>query len=174
MKRKLMVIGLDCAPPEIVFDRRAEFPVLNRLIAGGHYGKMRSSDPPITIPAWMVMATGKDAGRLGLYGFRHRNRLYLRQDVDRHSQSVKEPAVWDYHRRPGRAERPGQRPAELPAATSRREPHLLLHHARAPEKDYTYPAGLKAEIEEQIRALRVRRRLPDRGPRPDPARPSTT
>ena len=70
--RKALIIGLDSAPAEIVFDRRKEFPNLNRLLENGSYGTMRSSDPPITIPAWMVMSTGKDAGRLGLYGFRHR------------------------------------------------------------------------------------------------------
>ena len=65
MERKILIIGLDSAPSEIVIDRRAEFPTLARLIEGGRHGKMRSSDPPITIPAWMVMTTGKDAGRLG-------------------------------------------------------------------------------------------------------------
>ena len=69
---KILVVGLDSAPGEIVFARRDQFPVLRELIDNGLHGKLRSSDPPITIPAWMVMATGKDPGRLGLYGFRHR------------------------------------------------------------------------------------------------------
>jgi predicted AlkP superfamily phosphohydrolase/phosphomutase len=72
MDKKVLVIGLDCATPEIVFDRREELPVLRELIENGLYGNLRSSDPPITIPAWMVMCTGKDPGKLGLYGFRHR------------------------------------------------------------------------------------------------------
>ena len=70
--RKVLVLGLDCAPPEIVFGRSGELPVLKGLIDSGVSGTLRSSDPPITIPAWMVMATGLDPGRLGLYGFRHR------------------------------------------------------------------------------------------------------
>ena len=61
-RRKVVVVGLDCATPEIVFGRRRELPVLNRLIEGGFHGTLRSSDPPITIPAWMVMATGKELG----------------------------------------------------------------------------------------------------------------
>jgi len=75
MEKKVLVIGLDCAPGEIVFDRRKELPVLGELVDNSVYGNLRSSDPPITIPAWMVMCTGKDPGRLGLYGFRHRKGL---------------------------------------------------------------------------------------------------
>jgi len=29
-------------------------------------------DPPITVPAWMCMMTGRDPGQLGVYGFRNR------------------------------------------------------------------------------------------------------
>ncbi len=35
MERKILIIGLDSAPSEIVIDRRAEFPTLARLIEGG-------------------------------------------------------------------------------------------------------------------------------------------
>ena len=71
-KRKIFVIGLDCAPPSIVFDKKDEFPCLNSLMDKGTWAKFRSVDPPITIPAWISMVTGKTPGSLGLYGFRHR------------------------------------------------------------------------------------------------------
>jgi len=70
--KRLLIIGLDCAPPSLIFDRADKLPNLNRLMTDGVSGPLRSCDPPITIPAWMVMATGKDPGQLGLYGFRHR------------------------------------------------------------------------------------------------------
>lgn len=39
----------------------------------GIYGKLRSCIPASTIPDWMVMFTGKDPGKLGIYGFHHRS-----------------------------------------------------------------------------------------------------
>ena len=70
---KVAVIGLDCAPPRLVFDLwRAELPNLNTLIERSLWGPLRSCHPPITVPAWASMMSGKDPGQLGLYGFRNR------------------------------------------------------------------------------------------------------
>ncbi len=95
-RRKVLVVGLDCATAQIVFDRRAELPTLNRLIEGGSWGLLRSTDPPITIPAWMVMMTGRDPGRLGLYGFRHRQGYVYDKMWIANSRAIKEKRVWDY------------------------------------------------------------------------------
>jgi len=71
--RRLLVIGLDAAAPELVFEIfRDDLPNLKKMMKQGVYGRLRSCDPPITIPAWMVMVTGVDPGSLGLYGFRER------------------------------------------------------------------------------------------------------
>ena len=71
--RRVMIIGLDCAPPEIVFDdMRAELPVISGLMDRGAWGNLESSDPPITVPAWSCMMSSKDPGALGFYGFRNR------------------------------------------------------------------------------------------------------
>ena len=70
---KVAVIGLDCAEPTLVFDRFAsKLPNLSRLRESGCWGTLRSCDPPITVPAWMVMMSSKDPGTLGYYGFRNR------------------------------------------------------------------------------------------------------
>jgi predicted AlkP superfamily phosphohydrolase/phosphomutase len=70
---KLAVIGLDCAEPSLVFDRWLDdLPNLAGLVAGGMWGPLRSVDPPITVPAWTCMTSGRDPGELGIYGFRNR------------------------------------------------------------------------------------------------------
>ena len=70
---KVVVIGLDCAEPSLVFDRYAHrLPYLSALRERGVWGKLRSCDPPITVPAWMSMMSSKDPGTLGYYGFRNR------------------------------------------------------------------------------------------------------
>ncbi|MGH2825923.1 MAG: alkaline phosphatase family protein, partial [Actinomycetota bacterium] len=55
-RQKVMVIGLDCAPPEHVFDEYADdIPNLTKLRENGLYGPLESITPPITVPAWMCM-----------------------------------------------------------------------------------------------------------------------
>ncbi len=69
----VLVIGLDCVPPALAFDRyRAIMPNLTALAERGTHGTLRSSAPPITVPAWTCMTTGRDPGELGIYGFRNR------------------------------------------------------------------------------------------------------
>ena len=71
--RKVLLLGLDCAPPELVFDAlRPRLPTLARLADDGIWGTLKTCIPPITVPAWMVGMTGKDPGELGIYGFRNR------------------------------------------------------------------------------------------------------
>ena len=48
---KLLVIGLDSAPPRLVFEQwRDELPTLGKLMATGAYGPLQSTHPPITVP----------------------------------------------------------------------------------------------------------------------------
>jgi predicted AlkP superfamily phosphohydrolase/phosphomutase len=92
----MMVIGLDCAAPDLAFDRyRDAMPNLSALMERGTWGPLRSSEPPITVPAWTCMVSGRDAGELGLYGFRNRivgdTRLRLASGDD-----VRVKRVWDW------------------------------------------------------------------------------
>ena len=92
---KICVLGLDCAAPEIAFgDGRLKN--FQRLMAMGTWGRLESVIPPITVPAWMCMATSQDPGSLGVYGFRNRaNHTYGGLSfVD--SRSIQQPAIWDY------------------------------------------------------------------------------
>src|SRR5262245_2616558 len=68
---KTLVIGLDSAVPELLFsdERLTNF---RRLMEAGSYGELETIIPPITVPAWMCMATSQDPGSLGVYGFRNR------------------------------------------------------------------------------------------------------
>ena len=66
---KIMIIGLDCAEPSLVFDRwRDELPTLGDLVDRGAYGPLTSVIPPITVPAWSCMMSSRTPGDLGVYG----------------------------------------------------------------------------------------------------------
>lgn len=71
---RVAVIGIDCLTPQLLFDRYlTDLPNVRALVEGhGSWGHLESTVPPITVPAWMCMATSQDPGQLGLYGFRNR------------------------------------------------------------------------------------------------------
>ncbi len=91
-----MVIGLDGADPFLVFDRLADsLPCLSRLAAAGSCGPLASTVPPMTMPAWVSMFTGRDPGELGIYGFRIRaDRSYGNMRLAS-ARPVDAPRVWD-------------------------------------------------------------------------------
>jgi predicted AlkP superfamily phosphohydrolase/phosphomutase len=94
--RPILVVGLDGAEPSLVFDRwRADLPTLDRLMSAGLHGRLESTIPAITVPAWASMMTGLDPGQLGLYGFRNRvDRSYDNLAIA-NARSVGQPRVWD-------------------------------------------------------------------------------
>ena len=100
---RVLVIGLDCLAPALAFDRyREDMPNLCRLIDDGTWGTLASCDPPITVPAWMVMATSRQPGSLGIYGFRHRRGNGYTEGWTANATSFTTPAVWDHLARSGR------------------------------------------------------------------------
>ena len=73
MRKRVLIIGWDCAAPELIFEAfKDDMPNTRRLMAEGIYGELESTIPPITVPAWMCMMTSRDPGELGVYGFRNR------------------------------------------------------------------------------------------------------
>lgn len=93
---RLLIIGLDCMEPSLVFEQwRSDLPNLSRLMAAGSYGRLESSIPAITVPAWSCMMTGRDPGELGIYGFRNRSdRSYHSMKIT-DGRGVKFPRLWD-------------------------------------------------------------------------------
>lgn len=95
--KKMVVIGLDCAEPSLVFDQFAAImPHTQALMKRGIFGPMRSTDPPITVPAWTSMMTSKDPGQLGVYGFRNRADYTYKGLFFANDEYIKEKRVWNY------------------------------------------------------------------------------
>lgn len=94
--RRVLVIGLDCAEPSLVFDRwRNDLPTLSRLADQGAWGQLESCHPPITVPAWASMLASQDPGQLGYYGFRNRADYSYDNMTIANGNAVKTPRVWD-------------------------------------------------------------------------------
>ena len=147
--KKVFVLGLDCAAPAIVLDRKVLFPNLCRLIDTGVSAPFRSIHPPITVPAWMAMVTGKDAGDLGIYGFRHRvkgsyNDLWLSM-----ADKFTEPKIWDIISKAGlKSCLVGVPPSYPPSAVNGNMVSCFM--TPSADKEYTYPPALKDELEEKF------------------------
>jgi len=147
---KVLVVGLDCATPQIVLDRRDELPVLKGLMDKGLHGRLQSSDPPITIPAWMVMATGKDPGKLGLYGFRHRKGDSYDEMWIANSRAVHEKKIWDIIGEKGGQSCLVSVPPSYPPYPVAGNLVSCFITPPGKDKEYTYPPTLKREIEDRF------------------------
>jgi predicted AlkP superfamily phosphohydrolase/phosphomutase len=151
MASRALVIGLDCAAPQLVFERWAdELPTLRGLCARGRFGVLRSSDPPITVPAWSVMTSSRNAGALGFYGFRNRKDHSYDGLVFADSRAVRVPRVWDLLSASGRPVVVLGVPQTYPVS---RVNGVMVSCFLTPDTNtvqWTYPAELKGEIESLV------------------------
>ncbi len=150
-RKKVLVIGLDCASPDLVFDRfRDELPNINYLMKSGIYAKMRTIHPPITIPAWMGMCSGMDAGEMGIYGFRTRkNGSYNEFNITTSLAFKNVKKIWDILSEKGKKSILVGIPPSYPVYPV---DGIMIADFICPDakREYTYPSSLKKEIENLI------------------------
>jgi predicted AlkP superfamily phosphohydrolase/phosphomutase len=146
--QRLVVIGLDCVPPEFAFER-FDLPCLHSLVSRGAHGRLESIVPPITVPAWACMVTGQDPGALGIYGFRNRADYGYRRLALVNSRSVNAPAVWDILAQTGRRSIVLGVPPSYPPKAIR---GLMVSCFMTPDASsaYTWPPELKPELEQRF------------------------
>jgi len=93
---RTFILGIDSAEPEQVFERWLnELPNISQLIRSGMHGRISSTVPPITCPAWMASLTGLNPGHFGLYDLRYVKRDYFEYGIV-NSKLIKYPKLWDY------------------------------------------------------------------------------
>ncbi len=150
MSSRVVIVGLDCVPPEFVFDLWSDLlPNFRRVMLAGIYGSLESSIPPITVPAWMCMMTGQDPGTLGIYGFRNRKDNSYDGLGFASSRMVKMPAIWDVLAEAGKKTIALGVPLTYPPRPIN---GLLISDFLAPDisSDYTFPSELKHEIRDVV------------------------
>ena len=144
---KVAVIGLDCATPQLVFDRfRGNLPNLSRLMERGTWGRLQSCHPPITVPAWTAMMSGYDPGQLGIYGFRNRKDYSYDGYMIANSSAVKVDRVWDVLSRAGKDVILVGVPQTYPVKPV--NGYIVSDFLTPSTKSvYTHPAELRTEVE---------------------------
>ena len=146
---RILVIGLDCAAPEILLSMPG-LKNFRALMNSGCYGRLESVIPPITVPAWMCMSTSHDPGSLGIYGFRNRTDYSYSGLGVVNSSSIKVPAIWDSVAAHGESSIVVGVPPSYPP---RRMQGINVGCFLTPDtqnNEYTYPASIQSEINQLV------------------------
>jgi predicted AlkP superfamily phosphohydrolase/phosphomutase len=151
---RTLVIGLDCAAPDLLFGDEG-LSNLRRLMELGCWGRLESVNPPITIPAWLCMATSQDPGSVGVYGFRNRADYSYGGLSTANSRSVGEITIWDQLAREG-----GQSIllGVPPSYPPRRVNGISVGCFMTPDPSrntYTHPAKIQEEIAQLVGEYQV-------------------
>ncbi len=147
---KVLVIGLDCVTPQLVFDQFSDdMPTFTNLKNQGGYGLLESVIPPITVPAWACMTTGMHPGTLGIYGFRNRASYEYDKLSITTSANIQEKAIWDYLGEAGKESiimgiPPGFPPKQM------RGHAISCFLTQDTSAAFTYPPELKDEIQTYV------------------------
>jgi predicted AlkP superfamily phosphohydrolase/phosphomutase len=155
MSNKLFVLGLDCAEPSLVYEKfKSDLPNISLLFPSNAKSFMKSTIPPITIPAWLSMASGKDPGEIGFYGFTHR-KLGTYPGIDPKSEWKADASRVDIETIFTHASRMGKRvikvgfPPSYPPQPIRGE-SVGCFLTPDSKSEYTYPSTLKGEVEKVV------------------------
>jgi predicted AlkP superfamily phosphohydrolase/phosphomutase len=144
--KRVLVLGLDCAAPELLFDQfHDDLPTFAALMRGGTWGELASSIPCITVPAWTSMLSSHDPGVLGIYGFRNRADRSYKAMTTADNSAVNVERVWDYLGDAGKRSIVAGVPQTYPLRPLNGE---MISCFLTPniESAFTYPAILKQEV----------------------------
>lgn len=123
--------------------------MLSALEQRGVSGRMLSCTPPITVPAWMCMMSGKDPGELGVYGFRNRRGWDYEKLALFDSTRIRAEFLWDHvAARGGRSvvlNMPGTYPARKMAGGM-----ISCFLTPSQESDWAYPPEWKQRVEKML------------------------
>ncbi|MFQ6080988.1 MAG: alkaline phosphatase family protein [Candidatus Bathyarchaeia archaeon] len=145
-KARILIIGIDGATFDLIkpWVKEGWLPNLAKLIERGVSGKLESTMPPCSIPAWISFATGKNPGKLGVYDLmERRNNGYTVKPWN--PSSLKGKTLWDilsdYRVKVGILNFPGTFPP-------RKVNGFMVTGMLTPseKKNFTYPESLKSEL----------------------------
>ena len=150
LNKKAFVIGLDCLTPQLLFEKYLkDLPTIKGLLKNSIWGRMKSTIPPITCPAWATMVTSKNPGRLGIYGFRNRMDYSYENLAFATSNYVKEPSIWDIIGDYGKTSIViGVPPSYPPKKIKGIMTGCFLTPGE--DSDYAYPSNIKYDIKKNV------------------------
>ncbi len=94
-RKKVLAIGLDSASPDLIerWVGEGKLPVFKRLIDSGCYGRLESTVPALTPPAWTSSLTGTNPGKHNIFDFFRVTPKHEKEILS--SRDRKTKAIWN-------------------------------------------------------------------------------
>jgi len=142
--KKVILIGIDGADPNLLqkWIGQGHLPTFKKLQERGSWGKMKSTIPPFSAPAWTSIVTGCTPGKHSIYGFEATGTLEPKLINSRYR---KVPAIWNLISKIGKncivVNVPGTYPPEKINGA-------MITGLLTPSKDvtFTYPKTIKERL----------------------------
>jgi predicted AlkP superfamily phosphohydrolase/phosphomutase len=147
-KLRAAVIGLDGATFQVIkpLIEQGRLPVIAKLLENGSHGVLRSIIPPMTGPAWSVLATGRNPGKLGIFDFINRRQPDDYSLFPIRSQDLAGKAFWDQLNAAGYRVGVFNYPMLVPAYEI--DGWMVAGLGASKLQAYTYPPELKQKLEQ--------------------------
>lgn len=148
---KVVVIGIDSATFDVVepLVEQGKLPVLSEFMKRGAWGRLQSTIPPVTPPAWTSLVTGKNPGKHGIFDFYgYTTNGYERPIVN--SQAIKAKTLWNILSEGGKSVGIINVPLTYPPEKVNGFLIPGMQYAFDVNKGFTYPKDLLSEIEERF------------------------
>ncbi|MBI5492873.1 MAG: alkaline phosphatase family protein [Deltaproteobacteria bacterium] len=145
-KIKVMVLGFDGATFDILdpLIKKGRLPNFARVRESGAWGRLRSTLPPLSGPAWTTFATGKYPGKHGIYDF-FRNRPENYDCTPVNASFLESKTFWEVISEQGMKAGVANMLFTWPP---QKVNGFVISGREAPSEEapYTHPEGLKEEI----------------------------
>lgn len=149
MTEKLVVVGLDGATFRYLdpLMAKGKLPTLAAIPKKGVRGVLESVKPPISCPAWFCYSTGKNPGKLGIYGWRN---FDPRTRTDRFNdyRQLRDAEMWDYLGQAGYRSAVINIPTMFPPKAV--QGYMVSGMQAEEHQTYTHPPELKDEFKERL------------------------
>src|SRR5439155_210138 len=101
---RILIVGLDGATWSLLepWARMGRMPALAALMDRGAWGTLRSTIPPLTLPAWSSFMTGRNPGAHGVFAFRRLSPGRYETAGLASAADLRAPTLWDIAGRAGK------------------------------------------------------------------------
>ncbi|UCD03894.1 MAG: alkaline phosphatase family protein [Candidatus Woesearchaeota archaeon] len=152
---RVFVLGVDGGTFDIVrpWALKGELPTFKKLIDSGISGDLESTIPPLTGPAWISFATGKNPGKHGCFDFMKRKKdSYEREPIK--LKDFRKYSIWNLLSKANKRTCAINVPVTYPPQTVN---GYIISGVMTPSMDseFTYPHSLKQEIIDKFSGYRI-------------------
>lgn len=153
-KPRVLIIGLDGMTFDVMkpLTEQGVMPTCQALMERGSWGTLMSTVPPVTGPAWVSFATGKQPGNHGVFDFFKPTKAENKAGISRrviNAREVDGKTLWQILTEAGRTSIVMNVPVSYPASPIK---GVLLADMLSPHKkgDFSWPRDLIPSLEPKL------------------------